>query len=168
MGPPDRSAAPQVSHSALLRRDPGQYVHAHRHIDQSGDPRNDARSRIRRLHDVRIRQGRSFHCPCRNSLHDFFAAKRLPGESFSNGEEYPARKEESRIVEAVLGPGFPASTAHSGSSISAPITEPRFVKSAGVGSLFPIRRATRSARATRWYSTPMVRSSALGAIQAFS
>lgn len=34
----------------------------------------------------------------------FFAAKRLPGESFSNGEEYPARKEESRIVEAVLGP----------------------------------------------------------------
>lgn len=37
----------------------------------------------------------------------FFAAKRLPGESFSNGEEYPARKEESRIVEAVLGPRFP-------------------------------------------------------------
>lgn len=37
----------------------------------------------------------------------FFAAKRLPGESFSNGEEYPTRKEESRIVEAVLGPRFP-------------------------------------------------------------
>ena len=34
----------------------------------------------------------------------FFAAKCLPGENISNGEEYSARNEESRIVEAVLGP----------------------------------------------------------------
>lgn len=37
----------------------------------------------------------------------FFAAKRLPGENAPNGEEHPARNEESRIVEAVLGPRFP-------------------------------------------------------------
>ncbi len=37
----------------------------------------------------------------------FFAAKRLPGENAPNGDEHPARNEESLIVEVVLGPRFP-------------------------------------------------------------
>lgn len=95
----------------------------------------------------------------------FFAAKRLPGENAPNGEEHPARNEESRIVEAVLGPRSPASTDHSKSSTSAPTTVPRSGKSAGGGSHFPPRKASRSVRETRWCSIPTEHSFAHGAIR---
>lgn len=95
----------------------------------------------------------------------FFAAKRLPGENAPNGEEHPARNEESRIVEAVLGPRFPGINrsfkefdfrTHYGAEI-------REIRRGG--SHFPPRKASRSVRETRWCSIPTEHSFAHGAIR---
>lgn len=165
MGLQNWPAAPQIPYSALLCCNSGRYVYAYRHIDQPGGPRHDARSGPRGFHDVRTGQGRNIHSHRGYALHDLFAAKRLPGENAPNGEEHPARNEESRIVEAVLGPRFPGINrsfkefdfrTHYGAEI-------REIRRGG--SHFPPRKASRSVRETRWCSIPTEHSFAHGAIR---